>query len=164
MNQIEEIKKIEKLGDAITTIVYNWQQNRLTKKERDNQIRDKLQGRPDREKIAYQRDLLASALVNVLRKVGMLNSDTEPNGAELLMFSEQFCAVPQGDESGLLITDDVGTVERERLKAQRDLTRQEIPEAKRQERERLQALYENMGCVPEEDNIYYQFWQALKEE
>ncbi len=44
-----------------------------------------------KEALAHQRDLLATALLNVLRKVGMLNSDTEPNGPELIMFAEQFC-------------------------------------------------------------------------
>jgi len=39
-----------------------------------------------------------------------------------------------------------------------------VYEAKKQERERIQALYENMGCVPEEDNCWYRFWQALKGE
>jgi len=38
-----------------------------------------------------QRGLLAVALLNVLRKAGMLNYDTCPNGAELLMFAEEFC-------------------------------------------------------------------------
>ena len=37
-----------------------------------------------------------------------------------------------------------------------------ICNAKREEREKIQALYENMGCVPEEDNCWYRFWQALK--
>ncbi len=39
----------------------------------------------------HQRDLLATSLLNVLRRAGMLNSDTEPSGAELVMFAEQFC-------------------------------------------------------------------------
>ncbi len=43
------------------------------------------------EEVKKQRDLLATALLNVLRTAGMLNSDTEPNGAELIMFSEQYC-------------------------------------------------------------------------
>ena len=37
-------------------------------------------------------------------------------------------------------------------------------EAKKQERERIKKLYEDMGCVPESDNLHYDFWQALKEE
>ena len=31
------------------------------------------------------------------------------------------------------------------------------------ERERIQKMYEDMGCVPEEDNCWYSFWQSLKE-
>lgn len=46
----------------------------------------------------HQRDLLATSLLNVLRKVGMLNNDTEPNGPELIMFSEQFCQLPSKEE------------------------------------------------------------------
>jgi len=38
------------------------------------------------------------------------------------------------------------------------------PSIEKRERERILALYENMGCVPEEDNCWYRFWQALKEE
>lgn len=28
----------------------------------------------------------------------------------------------------------------------------------------IMKLYEDMGCVPEEDNCWYRFWQALKKE
>jgi len=40
----------------------------------------------------------------------------------------------------------------------------QIEMAKKEERNRIQVLYENMGCVPEEDNCWYRFWQALKGE
>ena len=49
----------------------------------------------------HQRNLLATSLLNVLRKVGMLNSDTEPNGAELVMFAEQFCEAERLDSPEL---------------------------------------------------------------
>lgn len=47
--------------------------------------------RPLIEQATYQRNLLATALLNVLRKARILNNDTEPNGAELIMFAENFC-------------------------------------------------------------------------
>lgn len=37
----------------------------------------------------------------------------------------------------------------------------DLIEARKQERERIQKLYEDMGCVPEEDNCWYSFWQAI---
>lgn len=36
-----------------------------------------------------------------------------------------------------------------------------IEQAKKEERGRIIKLYEDMACVPEEDNVYYSFWQAL---
>ena len=38
--------------------------------------------------VSHQRNLLATSLLNVLRKAGILNSEAEPNGAELVMVAE----------------------------------------------------------------------------
>lgn len=52
-------------------------------------------------------ELLSSALKNVLRRAGVLNSDTEPNGAELIMAAGDYCeSKPQPDQSSRLLTDE----------------------------------------------------------
>lgn len=44
----------------------------------------------DPNEVFHQRKLLAEALYDVLVAAGMLNTDTQPNGAELVQFAGEF--------------------------------------------------------------------------
>jgi hypothetical protein len=46
--------------------------------------------------VFHQRKLLAEALYDVLVAAGMLNADTQPNGAELVQFAEEFVEMSKG--------------------------------------------------------------------
>lgn len=54
--------------------------------------------------VAHQRNLLATGLLNVLRKAGILNSEAEPNGAELVMVAEMI-QYADSSENPVLIPD-----------------------------------------------------------
>lgn len=44
----------------------------------------------DPNDVFHQRQMLAEALYDVLVAAGMLNTDTQPNGAELVQFAGEF--------------------------------------------------------------------------
>ncbi len=46
--------------------------------------------------VFHQRQLLAEALYDVLVAAGMLNTDTQPNGAELIQFAGEFVEFSKG--------------------------------------------------------------------
>ncbi len=71
--------------------------------------------------------LLSYALRNVLRRAGVINSDTEPSEVELIMAADEYCeSEPQPDQSRLLTLDEILLIKEKYVGVGENKTRKDI--------------------------------------